>query len=108
MLVIFFLENNLENIDYKNLHLCYSSFGKLTLVVLFFSMSFTLRKGGSPADSVVKNLLVNAGDLGLIPGSGRSPLGGHGNPLQYSCWRLPWTEEPGELQSIGSQKSQSN
>ena len=37
---------------------------------------------------VVKNLPANAGDIrdmGLIPGSGRSPGGGHGNPLQYSC-----------------------
>ena len=37
---------------------------------------------------VVKNLLANAGDLrdvGLIPGSGRSPGEGNGNPLQYSC-----------------------
>jgi len=37
---------------------------------------------------VVKNLLVNAadpGDLGLIPGSGRCPRGGNGNPLQYYC-----------------------
>ena len=37
---------------------------------------------------VVKNLPANAGgiwDMGLIPGSGRSPGGGHGNPLQYSC-----------------------
>ena len=36
----------------------------------------------------VKNLPANAGDIrdsGLIPGSGRSPGGGHGNPLQYSC-----------------------
>ena len=28
----------------------------------------------------------DTGDMGLIPGSGRSPGGGHGNPLQYSCW----------------------
>ena len=38
--------------------------------------------------SVVKNLPANAGDMrdmGLIPGLGRSPGGGHGNPLQYSC-----------------------
>ena len=38
---------------------------------------------------MVKNLLTNAGDSGdmdLIPGSGRSPGGGNGNPLQYSCW----------------------
>ena len=42
--------------------------------------------------------------MGLNPGSGRSPEGGHGNLLQYSCWRIPWTEEPGRLQSIGSQR----
>ena len=37
---------------------------------------------------VVKNMPANAGDLrdiGSIPGSGRSPGGGHGNPFQYSC-----------------------
>ena len=37
----------------------------------------------------VKNLSSNAVDLGLIPGSGRSPGGGHGNPLQYSCLENP-------------------
>ena len=43
---------------------------------------------GGASGKVVKNLPVNAGDLrdaGLIPGSGRSPGGGHGNPLQYFC-----------------------
>ena len=44
----------------------------------------------------------NAGDLGSIPGSGRSPGEGNGNPLQYSCLENPWTEEPGRLQSMGS------
>ena len=34
---------------------------------------------------MVKNLPVDAGDVGSIPGSGRSPGGGHGNPIQYSC-----------------------
>ena len=41
---------------------------------------------------VVKNLPANAGDVrdtGVIPGSGRSPGGGHGNPLQYSCLENP-------------------
>ena len=47
-------------------------------------------------------------DLGWIPGLGRSPGGGHGNPLQYSCWRIPWTEEPGGLQSIASQRAGHN
>ena len=41
---------------------------------------------------MVKNLPANAGDVrnvGLIPGLGRSPTGGHGNPLQYSCLEIP-------------------
>ena len=41
---------------------------------------------------VVKNLPANTGDIrdvGLIPGLGRSPRGGHGNPLQYSCQEIP-------------------
>ena len=38
---------------------------------------------------VVKNSPVNARDTGSIPGSGRSPGGGHGNPLQYSCLENP-------------------
>ena len=39
--------------------------------------------------SVVENLLANEGDLGLIPGLGRSPREGNGNPLQYSCLGNP-------------------
>ena len=93
---------------------------------------------------VVKNPPANAGDVreeGWIPGLGRSPEGGNGNPLQYSwaslvaqtvknppamqetwarplgwedpleegmanhssilAWRIPWTQEPGRLQSMG-------
>ena len=38
---------------------------------------------------MVKILPTNAGDAGLIPGSGRSPGGGNGNPLQYSCLGHP-------------------
>ena len=57
---------------------------------------------------MVKDLPANAGDLrdtGSIPGSGRSP-GGEGMATHSSilAWRIPWTEEPGGLQSIGSQK----
>ena len=56
---------------------------------------------------VVKNPPANAGDkrdMGLIPGLGRSPGIGNGKPLQYSLWRIPWTEEVGRLQSTGSQR----
>ena len=52
---------------------------------------------------VVKSLPANAGDvrdMSSTPGSGRSPGGGHGNPLQYLAWRIPWTEEPGGLQPM--------
>ena len=55
---------------------------------------------GFPGGSLVKNSPANAGDVGLIPGSGRSPGEGNGNPLQYSCLENPWTEEPGGLQSV--------
>ena len=47
----------------------------------------------------------DAGDAGSIPGLGRSPGGGNGNPLQYSCLeKTPWTEEAGGLQSMGLQE----
>ena len=49
-------------------------------------------EGGFPSDSVVKNLPASSGDAadtGSIPGSRRSPGGGHGNPLQYSCLENP-------------------
>ena len=40
---------------------------------------------GFPGGLVVKNLPVNAGDTGSIPGSGRAPGEGNGNPIEYSC-----------------------
>ena len=49
----------------------------------------TVRVTGSPGDSVVKSLSANAGDMGLIPGSERSPGEGNGNTLQYSCLENP-------------------
>ena len=53
-----------------------------------FECVLSIHSLGFPGDAVVKNLPANvgdAGDIGLIPGSGRSPGGGNGNPLQYSC-----------------------
>ena len=60
---------------------------------------------GFPGGSVVKNLPANARDTGLIPGLGRSPGDGNGNPLQHSCLEDPTDREgPGGLQSMGSQR----
>ena len=57
-----------------------------------------------PGGSDSKVSACNVGDLGLIPGLGRSSGEGNGNPLQYSSWKIPWMEEPGRLQSMGSQR----
>ena len=46
----------------------------------------------------------NVEDPVLIPESRRSLREGNGNPLQYSCWKIPWMEEPGGLQSMGWQR----
>ena len=61
-----------------------------------YPFSLTQKKG-SLGGSVVKNLPANAGDAGSIPGLGRFFGEGHGKPLQYSCWRIPWIEESGGL-----------
>ena len=60
----------------------------------------------SMGGSVINNTPANSGDTGSILGSGRCPGEENGNPLQYSCLGIPWTEKPGRLQSMGSQKSQ--
>ena len=43
-------------------------------------------------------------DLGSIPGSGRSPGEGNGNHSSVLAWKIPWKEEPGRLQSMGSHR----
>ena len=64
-------------------------------------MTFTHSITGSSAG---KESAFNEGDLGPIPGLGRSPGKGHGNPLQFLPRESPWTEEPGRLQSMGLQR----
>ena len=121
-------------------------------VVVAYGLSCPVARGIFPHSPVSKESACNAVDLGSIPGSGRSPGEGNGNPLQYSClenpmdrgvwqatvhgvtksrarlcnctstfhfhalekemathssilvWKIPWTEEPGRLQSTGSQR----
>ena len=61
-----------------------------------------------PCGSVIKNPSANAretGHTGSIPGSGRSPREGNGSPHCILAWEIPWTEAPGGLQSMESQKS---
>ena len=49
-----------------------------------------------------KESACSEGDMGLIPGSGRSP--GEGNDSSILAWRIPWIEEPGRVQSMGSKR----
>ena len=60
-----------------------------------------------PGGASGKEPACNGGDArdgSSIPGSGRSPGGGHGTPLQYSCLENPMTDERGRLQSMGLQR----
>ena len=64
----------------------------LSSIYSFLKKGHTINVQASQVALVVKNLLVNAGDVrdaGSIPGSGRSPKGGHSNPLQYFCLENP-------------------
>ena len=63
---------------------------------------------GFPTGASDKGPATNAGDMrdvGLIPGLGRSPGGGHGSPFQYSCLENSWPEEPGRLSPWGHTES---
>ena len=55
---------------------------------------------------MVKNLPAMQEKLGSVPGSGRSPGKGMAMHSSILAWRIPWTENPGGLQSMGSKKSQ--
>ena len=54
---------------------------------------------------MAKNPPANAGDVGLIPGSGGYSGEEMATHSRILAWEIPWTEEPGQLQSVGSQKS---
>ena len=62
--------------------------------------------GSSQGALIIKKLPAKKEDIRFDPWVGKTPPGGgHGNPLQYSClWRIPWTQEPDGLQSIGLQR----
>ena len=61
-----------------------------------------------PGCSDGKASACNVGDPGSISGLGRSPGEGNGNPLQYPRLKMPWTEEPDRLHSMGSQRVRHN
>ena len=81
-------------------------------VIILFLCTFTNLGAfndtmGFPGSSMVRNPPADAGDTGdagLIPGSGRSPEEEMATHSSILAWRIPWTEEPGGLQSMGSER----
>ena len=57
-----------------------------------------------PGGSHGKASVYNVVDPGSIPALGRFPGEGNGNPLSTLAWKIPWTEEPGRLRPMGSQR----
>ena len=73
------------------------------LFILFFHNLTQSFPGGASGKELACQCRLDIRDSGSIPGSGRSPGRGHGNPSSILAWRIPWTEEPGRLKSFGSQ-----
>ena len=77
----------------------------MNFILLFFTQEQYEKNNGFPGGSESKEFACNAGDLGLIPGSGRS-TGEKYWRIHSSIigWKTPWTEEPGGVQSMRSQR----
>ena len=60
----------------------------------FFNYLMLKKKEEFHGSSVSKEFASSAGDLGLIPASGRSPREGSGSLLHVLAWKIPWIEEP--------------
>ena len=94
---------------YSILIVCFKNrkFNKIEVVIHSTLNSSNLWKAWDfPGGSDGKASAYNEGDLGSILGSGRSP--GEGNHSSTLAWKIPWTEEPGRLQSMRSQRIGNN
>ena len=87
----------LKRFSSSSIHVYLNHFAVYLKLLKLAHCKLTIQKKGGkgfPGDSDRKESACNAGDPGSVPGSGRSPGEGNGNPLQDSCWRIPRTEEP--------------
>ena len=95
----------LLKVGLENFERCFTSVWdecNFAVVWSFFGIAFLW--DSFPGGSEDKASACNARDPGSIPGLGRCPGEGNGNPLQYSCLENPRTEEPGGLPSLGSHR----
>ena len=79
----------------------------MSMYMLLSCTNLLTKFEGFPDGTVVKNLPANAGNVGLIPESGRSLGKGLTTHSSILAWEMLWMEEPGGLQSTGLQKSRS-
>ena len=93
---------NFHCTEIRMLHFCSDSLQPYEGILLLFPRPKEFLDG--PGHSVVKNVPTNAGDEGLISGLGRSPGGGHGNPLQYSSLENPMDRGAWWTPIMGSQR----
>ena len=91
----------------------YQSIRNRFVISIFLNSALSNTVVSFPGSSDGKVSACNEGDLGLIPGSGRSPGEGNGSTLvpgtllfhsSTLAWKMPWMEEPGRLQSTGWQR----
>ena len=89
-----------------NLAKCFSSGGYLASVCLHVWIYLIYLHRSCPGGTTVKNSPANTQKVDLIPTSGRSPGEENGNHSSILTWKIPWTEEPGGLQTMRVSKSQ--
>ena len=99
-IILQFKINKLKNLGFKK-----PQVGWKLNIGRDYELKYPKRLECFPGGSVVKNLPVNAGDMGSIPGLGRFSGEGNDKPLQYSRLGNPMDREPGGLQLMGSQES---
>ena len=81
-----------------------AEWNKILPIRLRYCLAHSKGLTGFPGSSVIKNPPANAGAVGSIPESERSPREGNGNPSRIIAWKIPWTEDPGGLQSMRPQR----
>ena len=80
-------------------------FTKFNFMIIFLKINnWGIEGHGLPRWLSGKESPISAGNVSSVPGSEISPAGGNVNLFQYSCLRIPWTEEPGDLQSTELQR----
>ena len=82
----------------------YKTFYIHGLICFLVQLFITIIYQGFPGSSDGKESAFNTGDSGSVPGSGRSPGEGNGNPLQYSCLENPMDRGAWRVWSMGLQK----